>query len=165
MTRHLNDHPLFQCAPQRLPGSYYSYVNDHINNRFKRQTLLVVQHSFRNSGNRNTKQSKISEAGYFPVWAAGKIKEGDVLCLLDHILEGITDMEELNRACRVACWCIQENEESRPLMGQVVQILEGVLEVSVPLIPRFLQNLVDNKETITSHTGSRTRLPDIILMV
>ncbi|XP_058096289.1 G-type lectin S-receptor-like serine/threonine-protein kinase At2g19130 [Magnolia sinica] len=112
------------------------------------------------SGNRNTMQSKISEAGYFPVWAAGKIKEGDVLCLLDHRLEGITDMEELNRACRVACWCIQENEESRPSMGQVVQILEGVLEVSMPPIPRFLQNLVDNEETITSYTVSRTRLPD-----
>ncbi|XP_058096291.1 G-type lectin S-receptor-like serine/threonine-protein kinase At2g19130 [Magnolia sinica] len=99
-------------------------------------------------GNRNSKHSGISGASYFPVWAAGKIKEGNVLCLLDHRLEGNADMEELNRACRVACWCIQENEASRPSMGQVVQILEGVLEVSVPPIPRFLQNLVDN-ETVT----------------
>ncbi|KAF9598121.1 hypothetical protein IFM89_025357 [Coptis chinensis] len=63
-------------------------------------------------------------------------------------LEGTADVEELTRACRVACWCIQDDESDRPSMGQVVQILEGVMEVNPPPIPRALQLLTENEESI-----------------
>ena len=56
-------------------------------------------------------------------------------------LEGDVNVEELKRASRVACWCIQENEACRPSMGEVVLVLEGFLEVGVPPIPSFLQKL------------------------
>ncbi|KAI8558392.1 hypothetical protein RHMOL_Rhmol04G0088500 [Rhododendron molle] len=74
--------------------------------------------------------------------------------LLDHRLEKNADEEELRRVARVACWCIQDGENHRPTMGQVVQILEGVLEVTLPLVPRSLQLFVENHEHRVFFTDS-----------
>ncbi|KAL6003309.1 hypothetical protein ACLOJK_023532 [Asimina triloba] len=98
------------------------------------------------SGRRNTRRSEIANGGYFPLWAAGRIREDDAISLLDPRLEGNSDVEQLNRVCRVACWCIQEDEGCRPSMGEVGNILEGVVEVNVPPIPKFLQTLLDINE-------------------
>ena len=70
------------------------------------------------------------------------MNEEDVSCLLDPRLDAQADIEQLNRACRIACWCIQDAEDHRPKMGQVVQMLEGVMAVEMPPIPRSLQNYV-----------------------
>ncbi|KAK9102639.1 hypothetical protein Sjap_019893 [Stephania japonica] len=101
------------------------------------------------SGRRNLKSTKDGKVWFFPTWAARKVvSEGQpVLSILDSRLEGNADNEELNRAFRVACWCIQEEEVQRPSMGQVVQILEGLLEVNPPPIQRYLQAMVENGET------------------
>ena len=64
--------------------------------------------------------------------------------LLDNRLEGNADMEELSRACKVACWCIQDDEKERLTMGQIVQFLEGVSELGTPPIPRFLRRLPED---------------------
>ncbi|TVU41129.1 hypothetical protein EJB05_14624, partial [Eragrostis curvula] len=94
------------------------------------------------SGRRNSEKIKEGKFTYFPIYAAVKLNEGDVMCLLDKCSEGNADIEQLNRACRVACWCIQDAEDQRPMMGQVVRMLEGVLDVEVPPVPRSLQNYV-----------------------
>ncbi|KAJ0018721.1 hypothetical protein Pint_09493 [Pistacia integerrima] len=77
-----------------------------------------------------------------------------LLVLLDPRLEENADVEELSRICKVAVWCIQDDETHRPTMGQVVQILEGVLNVSRYPIPRTLQVFVDNPEQIFFFTES-----------
>ncbi|KAF9590340.1 hypothetical protein IFM89_033866 [Coptis chinensis] len=77
-------------------------------------------------------------------------EDEEVLALLDYRLEGTANVEELTRACRVAVWCIQDDESHRPTMGQVVQILEGVMEVNPPPIPRTLQVLVEKEGDIHS---------------
>nr|DAD20968.1 TPA_asm: hypothetical protein HUJ06_022431 [Nelumbo nucifera] len=59
----------------------------------------------------------------------------DVVGLLDKRLEGRADIEELTRACKVACWCIQDDEKDWPSMGKVVQVLEGSVEMGTPPIP------------------------------
>lgn len=100
------------------------------------------------SGTRNTQKRAGQSVSYFPVWAAGQLNKGDVLSLLDYRLEGNTDLEELTRASRVACWCIQDDEAHRPSMRQVVQILEGVLEVNSPPISSRLLNLVGDQEDV-----------------
>ena len=79
---------------------------------------------------------------FFPVWAAQKVVEGQVGAVADPRLHGEVMPEELERACRVACWCIQDEEAHRPTMAQVVQALEGALHVHVPPVPRALQRLV-----------------------
>ncbi|KAG1347236.1 G-type lectin S-receptor-like serine/threonine-protein kinase [Cocos nucifera] len=96
------------------------------------------------SGERNTTHSADGSKIFYPSLAATKVIEGDILSLLDHRLNGAADIEELTRVCRVACWCIQDSEAHRPTMGQVVQILEGVMEVSVPPLPRALQLLMED---------------------
>ncbi|KAI3937132.1 hypothetical protein MKX01_015347 [Papaver californicum] len=102
------------------------------------------------SGKRNAEHSNDAEKiRFFPTWAAAKMHEGeDIISLLDNRLEGNADIQELTRACRVACWCIQDVEAHRPSMGQVVQILEGVSEVNAPPIPRSLHVLVENQDNV-----------------
>ncbi|VAI40481.1 unnamed protein product [Triticum turgidum subsp. durum] len=85
------------------------------------------------SGRRNAEKIKQGRFTYFPIFAAVKVNEGDVMCLLDSRLEDDVDVdvEQLMRVCRTACWCIQDAEDHRPMMGQVVQMLQGVLDVQL----------------------------------
>ncbi|KAM3206165.1 hypothetical protein ACQJBY_061687 [Aegilops geniculata] len=94
------------------------------------------------SGQRNSEKIKEGKFTYFPFLAAIKVNEGDAMCLLDNRLEGQADGEQLSRACRIACWCIQDAEDHRPMMGQVVHMLENVMDVEIPPIPRSLENYV-----------------------
>ncbi|XP_021288818.1 G-type lectin S-receptor-like serine/threonine-protein kinase At2g19130 [Herrania umbratica] len=98
------------------------------------------------SGRRNWEIRLDGPDAYFPACAANSVSNGgDVLSLLDSKLQGNANAKEVIRTCRVACWCIQDEEERRPSMGNVVQIFEGVQEVNMPPIPRFIQ-------TITNYT-------------
>uniref|UniRef100_A0ACD5VLU1 Uncharacterized protein n=1 Tax=Avena sativa TaxID=4498 RepID=A0ACD5VLU1_AVESA len=94
------------------------------------------------SGRRNANKCMEGMYSYFPLFAATKVNEGDIICLLDPRLEGQANTEQLNKACRIACWCIQDAEDHRPMMGQVVCMLEGVMEVETPPIPKSFQNYV-----------------------
>jgi serine/threonine protein kinase len=106
-------------------------------------------------GRRNSEPSADGKIGFFPSWAASLMaEEGDVLSLLNPKLEGNADVEELTRVCKVACWCIQDDETRRLPMGQVVQILEGVLDVNLAPIPRSLELFADNQEHIVFFTES-----------
>ncbi|XP_073004730.1 G-type lectin S-receptor-like serine/threonine-protein kinase At2g19130 [Typha latifolia] len=100
------------------------------------------------SGRRNREQGEGGRASFFPTLAATKLMEGNLEGLLDPRLDGGANFEELERACKVACWCIQDDESSRPTMGQIVQILEGFLEVNMPPIPRSLRVLGETPDCI-----------------
>ncbi|XP_068644513.1 G-type lectin S-receptor-like serine/threonine-protein kinase At2g19130 [Aristolochia californica] len=109
------------------------------------------------SGRKNFHQIGDVEFRFFPILAAKKINKGEILSLLDCRLQGEADMMELSRVCRVACWCIQDEEHDRPSMGQVVKILEGLVEVTTLPVPRFLQVLavnLDHNSTITDSESS-----------
>ncbi|XP_010935774.1 G-type lectin S-receptor-like serine/threonine-protein kinase SD2-2 [Elaeis guineensis] len=96
-------------------------------------------------GRRNVEASAPPEAEdgwFFPHWAARRIVEGEVAAVVDPALEGEYDRGEAERAARVAVWCIQDEEAARPSMGTVVKMLEGTVEVTVPLLPRLLEALV-----------------------
>ncbi|XVF82096.1 hypothetical protein PTKIN_Ptkin16aG0016900 [Pterospermum kingtungense] len=90
------------------------------------------------SGRRNSEHLDHEDSAFFfPSWPATQVTEGiDVVKLLDRRLIGNANLEEISRVRKVACWCIQFDEFQRPSMSQVVQILEGVLDVSLPPIPR-----------------------------
>ncbi|GAB2214997.1 hypothetical protein Drorol1_Dr00019368 [Drosera rotundifolia] len=107
------------------------------------------------SGRRNTEQSEDGKISFFPTWAASRVREGvDIISILDPRLEGDANAEEVTKICKVACWCIQDDEIQRPSSGQVVQILEGVLDVNMPPMPRSLQVFIDNHENIVFYTES-----------
>ncbi|GMN61225.1 hypothetical protein TIFTF001_030315 [Ficus carica] len=102
------------------------------------------------SGKRNSEQ--IESDGkliYFPSMASTiVIQGGDVLSIVDGRLDGNADREEIERLCKVGCWCIQDDEAHRPSMGQVVQMLEGIIEVNLPPVPRYLHFFDDDEENV-----------------
>ncbi|CAL4978674.1 unnamed protein product [Urochloa decumbens] len=99
------------------------------------------------SGRRTTKRLKFGSHRYFPLYAAAQVNEGNVLCLLDSRLEGNANVKELDIACRVACWCIQDDEDDRPSIGQVVRMLEGIVDTEIPPIPPSLHNLMEEGDS------------------
>lgn len=101
------------------------------------------------SGRRNLENTEEGNtAGFFPTLVASELMKGNIGSLLDQRLGGDADLEELERACKLACWCIQDDESCRPTMGQVLQVLEGFLEVAIPPIPRSLRLIAETPENI-----------------
>ncbi|CAA0820761.1 receptor-like protein kinase 4 [Striga hermonthica] len=82
---------------------------------------------------------------FFPPWAARRIIDGDVGSVVDERLGTSYDVGEAARVGLVAIWCIQDEESSRPSMGTVVKMLEGVVDVAVPPPPMLLQALVSGE--------------------
>uniref|UniRef100_A0A452ZQ32 Receptor-like serine/threonine-protein kinase n=1 Tax=Aegilops tauschii subsp. strangulata TaxID=200361 RepID=A0A452ZQ32_AEGTS len=95
------------------------------------------------SGKRNNMHTGTSTYTFFPMWVVRKLVEGDVQTLIDSELVTDVDLRELERVCMVACWCVQDSESSRPTMGEIVQILEGLVRVEMPPVPRYLQVLAE----------------------
>ncbi|KAI3714097.1 hypothetical protein L1987_72687 [Smallanthus sonchifolius] len=102
-------------------------------------------------GKRNLEQS---HEGYnftfFPSLAANVVMGGgNILSLLDGRLNREASIEEVTKICKVAYWCIQDEEDSRPSMSQVERILEGVVDVSIPPIPRTVNFFVDDEDDVS----------------
>ena len=96
------------------------------------------------AGRRNIDQ--VSESGelYFPAWAVAQISSGNAMDVLDKKLLNDADLEQVKRATIVAGWCIQDEEDARPSMSKVLQILEGVVNVPpLPPVPPSLQTCAD----------------------
>lgn len=55
--------------------------------------------------------------------------------VVDKRLDDEVDGEELERALRIAFWCLQRDERVKPSMGEVVKVLEGTLPVDTPPPP------------------------------
>ena len=97
------------------------------------------------SGRRNINMLDEEICNYFPARVAMAINKGeDLLTLLDFKLEGNANMEELTRACKFACWCIQDDPRDRPTMGNVVKILEGLVQLGIPQIPLYFRRLSES---------------------
>lgn len=79
---------------------------------------------------------------YFPLWAFPKLESLSFLEVVDPLLRGIVDAQEVQTLLQVAFWCINEKPEVRPTMAMVVQMLEGNVAVELP-VPRpfFLRSL------------------------
>ncbi|KAF6981766.1 hypothetical protein CFC21_000223 [Triticum aestivum] len=97
----------------------------------------------------NSSSNVDQHVGYFPVQTISKLHSGDVKSLVDPQLHGDFSLEEAERVCKVACWCIQDNEFDRPTMGEVVRVLEGLQEIDVPPMPRLLAALTEQSGAAT----------------
>ncbi|KAI5075473.1 hypothetical protein GOP47_0009549 [Adiantum capillus-veneris] len=83
---------------------------------------------------------------FFPIRVALRINQNceDLACFVDgRMQKGDVSMEELKRMLYCAIWCIQDNEELRPSMGEAIKILEGSLLKGPPPIPKLLQCLIE----------------------
>ncbi|VAH99660.1 unnamed protein product [Triticum turgidum subsp. durum] len=108
--------------------------------------LLEIISGRRNSADVHSGTGSSGHVEYFPVRAIRKLHEGDVQTLMDPQLHGDFNLEEAERVCRVACWCIQDNEDNRLTMIEVVQILEGLQEVGLPPMPRLLAAMTQSSD-------------------
>ncbi|GMH20145.1 hypothetical protein Nepgr_021986 [Nepenthes gracilis] len=68
-------------------------------------------------------------------WAYNEWFSGQLRRVVDEIIEGDVDSEELERALRIALWCLQADERMKPSMREVVKVLEGTLTVDPPQLP------------------------------
>jgi len=92
------------------------------------------------SGRRNMDGDPESSEEFFPTWAVTQINSGNAMEVLDKKLTNDVDEEQVKRAAIVGGWCIQDNEDDRPSMSKVLQILEGVVDVPpLPPVPHSLQ--------------------------
>ena len=66
-------------------------------------------------------------------WAYDKYKEGRLDLLVKNNEQAINDMKRVEKFVMTASWCIQDVPLLGPSMKNVLQVLEGAMEVSVPL--------------------------------
>ncbi|XP_052202310.1 G-type lectin S-receptor-like serine/threonine-protein kinase At1g34300 isoform X2 [Diospyros lotus] len=89
------------------------------------------------SGRRNFWVSAETNGKKFSLWAYEQFEKGNLHLIVDKRLsEHEVDMEQIIRAIQVSFWCIQEQPSQRPMMGKVVQMLEGVAEIEKPPVPK-----------------------------
>ncbi|KAM6578994.1 hypothetical protein CsatB_030831 [Cannabis sativa] len=68
-------------------------------------------------------------------WAYDCFREGSLDVLVDYEADVLGDKKRLELYVMVSMWCVQEIPSLRPNMRRVVQMLEGVVEVSDPPCP------------------------------
>ncbi|GLJ50558.1 hypothetical protein SUGI_1077110 [Cryptomeria japonica] len=81
-----------------------------------------------------------------------ELRRGNIIGLVDVRISSEANIEEVRRAVVVGELCIQDDENQRPTMVEVVKMLEGTMEAPVPQIPRSLQVLLDQVEDDESDT-------------
>ena len=88
-------------------------------------------------------------------WAGQLVCHGKIEVLLHNDDNNIEDLVKVERFMRVALWCIEQNPSLRPTMHQVVQMLEGVVEVDTVPAPTSS----DCSSPLTSSVDGSTLLP------
>ncbi|GFZ16541.1 hypothetical protein Acr_25g0009500 [Actinidia rufa] len=66
-------------------------------------------------------------------WAYDCYTEGRLDALVDNEEAAMMDIATLQRWVMTAIWCIQEDPSKRPTMKRVMQMLEGCVEVPIPI--------------------------------
>ncbi|XWS21860.1 hypothetical protein CRYUN_Cryun30bG0092000 [Craigia yunnanensis] len=114
------------------------------------------------SGRRNFEVLTETDGKKFSVWAYQEFEKGNVEGIVDKRLEEV-DAEQVVRAILVSFWCIQEQPSQRPMMGKVVQMLEGVIDIEKPPAPKVVSerstsgtsiNLNSNVSALSTYAAS-----------
>ncbi|XP_023736683.1 G-type lectin S-receptor-like serine/threonine-protein kinase At2g19130 [Lactuca sativa] len=106
-------------------------------------------------GKRNVMHCEDSSSTFYPGLVSNILmKGGDILSLLDSRLNREACVEQVTKIFKVACWCIQDEEERRPTMSLVERILEGVSDVNMPPIPQIVNLFVENTGEVVFFTDS-----------
>ncbi|XP_071737780.1 G-type lectin S-receptor-like serine/threonine-protein kinase At1g34300 [Rutidosis leptorrhynchoides] len=96
-------------------------------------------------GRRNFEVSEKTNRKKFSVWAYEEFDKGNIEAIIDNKVRNHEqmDMEQVRRVIQVSFWCIQEQPSQRPMMGKVVQMLEGVTEIEKPPAPKVSPGTID----------------------
>lgn len=88
-------------------------------------------------------------------WVYKEWTEGRVGELVDKRLGQEVDYGEVERALRIAFWCLQTDMRARPSMAEAVKVLEGTLSVDPPP-PPFASQPLPSEEEGSMESGSET---------
>ncbi|KAK3025898.1 hypothetical protein RJ639_041695 [Escallonia herrerae] len=89
------------------------------------------------SGRRNYEVSQETNSKMFSLWAYDEFEKSNIGAIVDKRLSSHeVNMEQVMRAIQVSFWCIREQPSVRPMMGKVVQLLEGIIEIEKPPAPK-----------------------------
>ncbi|GLJ32975.1 hypothetical protein SUGI_0663990 [Cryptomeria japonica] len=139
------DQPLFI----RLAASDLSQLSSHTGRSSGSSRVVALSISIPLGvavlGRRNIDSSVQESQYYFPTWAATQIQKGNTIGIVDERIADKADIEEVRRVAVVSILCIQEDENGRPSMAQVVKMLEGISEGNVERYEKSLQALVDDQ--------------------
>ncbi|TYH82807.1 hypothetical protein ES332_D02G087000v1 [Gossypium tomentosum] len=100
------------------------------------------------SGRRNFEVSPETDGKKFSLWAYSEFEKGHIEAIVDKRIKDV-DSEEVERAIMVSFWCIQEQPSQRPMMGKVVQMLEGVIDIEMPPAPKLVAEGLSSGTTMT----------------
>ncbi|XP_062188597.1 G-type lectin S-receptor-like serine/threonine-protein kinase At1g34300 isoform X1 [Phragmites australis] len=116
---------------------------------------------------RNFDEAAPESQQWFPKLAWTKYESGDLMEIIatpsrDHSVLVIDDdaqqcKETVERMCKVAFWCVQQQPEARPPMGVVVKMLEGEMDIAPPANPfqhLMAAPVVANLWTTTTSSGN-----------
>ncbi|KAI3743194.1 hypothetical protein L1987_60900 [Smallanthus sonchifolius] len=95
--------------------------------------LLLEIISCRRSVKNN--ESGVEYGAILTDWAWDCYQEWILDAFVENDMEAIDDYKKLTTFVMVGLWCVQENPSKRPTMRKVIQMLEGVIEVSEPPCP------------------------------
>ncbi|KAE8692536.1 G-type lectin S-receptor-like serine/threonine-protein kinase SD3-1 [Hibiscus syriacus] len=88
-------------------------------------------------------------------WAYKECVEGRPENVVDKRLKDEADSDEVEQTLRIAFWCLQTDECVKPLMGEVVKLLEGTLPVDLPP-PPFSHRISSREVEDSSRSGSES---------
>ncbi|KAJ4894856.1 putative LRR receptor-like serine/threonine-protein kinase [Raphanus sativus] len=105
------------------------------------------------SGKSNMKQTESSDHIWLINWALTLQQTGDIMNIIDPVLEGDFNSKEAERMIKVALVCTKSSPSLRPTMSEAVQMLEGVIEITQVLSD---PGLYGNDWNITKLRGTDT---------
>ncbi|CAN7030096.1 unnamed protein product [Brassica oleracea var. botrytis] len=82
------------------------------------------------SGKSNTKQKGSADHVWLIKWARKLQQTGDIMDIIDPVLEGDFNRKEAERMIKVSLVCTNSTPLLRPTMSEVVQMLEGEIEIT-----------------------------------
>ncbi|CAN7127248.1 unnamed protein product [Brassica rapa subsp. narinosa] len=82
------------------------------------------------SGKSNTKQKGSADHVWLIKWARKLQQTGDIMDIIDPVLEGDFNRNEAERMIKVSLVCTNSSPLLRPTMSEVVQMLEGEIEIT-----------------------------------
>ncbi|CAM0947986.1 unnamed protein product [Alopecurus aequalis] len=87
---------------------------------------------------RNFDEAAPESQQWFPKVAWTKYESGQLMEVIEGCDGGVVEQEKVEmveRMCKVAFWCVQQQPEVRPPMGVVVKMLEGEMDIAPPANP------------------------------
>ncbi|PIN12631.1 Serine/threonine protein kinase [Handroanthus impetiginosus] len=108
------------------------------------------------SGRRNFEVSSATNNKKFSLWAYEEFEKGNIEGVVDRrVMEDDVDMIEVKRAVQASFWCIQEQPSLRPVMGKVVQMLQGIGDIhKPPPLLAMVEGLVQPRAAVSAVSSS-----------